>query len=391
MNPFRYQVWSSVLGASVVSVNTDETPLKRKVYAGKAVIAELTGTGTGTYDNVTWKTSDPVTGTVVSYWNDGTSNTGSVSEQNEPLGQKIALEDPEEPFQPESYEQHFNFASDPEWQCMIPREFYGGFSGMPDHCQTRALIAAGSVLPWEDEISVRYIRLGPGHEAQHTHTNDASLGVLNVTDSLRNVALSSTTKKESGEGENQKDGCSYGLDGSPNHCTVQSERTEALSLPVDIESRLDPQTSSFASDTQKDIEQALTATAEIIGKDGNGECATWYGQNGRNALKAFSQQLIKAPITRVSGEDYLGIRQSTDEDQPMRYFDGNGNQLVSNTTTAYRLYSKIEINSTGPFAYSLSRNKLGHNLQPASLESRIAQILHEVAASCVQRLYTADN
>jgi len=88
---------------------------------------------------VSWKTSDPVTGTVVSYRNDGTGNTGFVSEQNEPLGQSISLSPPVEP-QPPTYEAHLFDAYDPEWQCSkVPRAFYGSFEGMPDHCQIKAL------------------------------------------------------------------------------------------------------------------------------------------------------------------------------------------------------------------------------------------------------------
>lgn len=39
--------------------------MTRNVFAGKAVIAELRGTGSGVGDMVTWKTSDPASGTVV--------------------------------------------------------------------------------------------------------------------------------------------------------------------------------------------------------------------------------------------------------------------------------------------------------------------------------------
>ena len=88
---------------------------------------------------VTWKTSDPASGTVVSYTNDGTANTGFVSEQTEPLGQSVALTDPEPPNEPQTYEQHLFFASDPEWQCSVPDAFYGGFQGRPDHCQNKVL------------------------------------------------------------------------------------------------------------------------------------------------------------------------------------------------------------------------------------------------------------
>ena len=111
--------------------------MTRNVFAGKAVIAELRGTGTGIGDMVTWKTSDPASGTEVSYRNDGTANAGYVSGQVEPLGQSVALTDPEPPNEPSTYAQHLFFASEPEWQCKVPDAFYGGFQGRPDHCQNR--------------------------------------------------------------------------------------------------------------------------------------------------------------------------------------------------------------------------------------------------------------
>jgi len=136
VQPSKYQVWSSVLGASVATLLPDGTPLTRKVFAGKAVIAELRGTGLNSYDTVTWKTSDPVTGTVVSYTNDGTVNTGFVSEQNEPLGQGISLVPPPVEPQPPTYEAYLFSAREPEWQCSLP------FSFQPVSCQIRAEIAA---------------------------------------------------------------------------------------------------------------------------------------------------------------------------------------------------------------------------------------------------------
>jgi len=91
------------------------------------------------YDMVTWKAADPASGTVVSYTNDGTANTGFVSEQTEPLGQSISLTPPPAEPQPPTYEAHLFDAYDPEWQCSVSRAFYGGFGGMPDHCQNKIL------------------------------------------------------------------------------------------------------------------------------------------------------------------------------------------------------------------------------------------------------------
>lgn len=48
---------------------------------------------------------------------DGTANTGIVSEQTEPLGQRISLEPPPVEPQPPTYEAYLFDAFDPEWQC----------------------------------------------------------------------------------------------------------------------------------------------------------------------------------------------------------------------------------------------------------------------------------
>ena len=83
--------------------------------------------------------SDPASGTEVSYRNDGTANTGYVSGQVEPLGQSVALTDPEPPNEPSTYEQHLFFASEPEWQCNLPASF------QPVSCSIRAEIASAEV------------------------------------------------------------------------------------------------------------------------------------------------------------------------------------------------------------------------------------------------------
>ncbi|MBX3282995.1 MAG: hypothetical protein KF756_11010 [Acidobacteria bacterium] len=113
----------------------------RKVYAGKAVIAELRGTGANSYDTVTWKASDPVTGAGVSYINDPTGYKGYITELTEPLGQSVELEPPPTEPQPPTYEAYLFSAREAEWQCSDEaKAFYGGFQGLPDHCQNRILM-----------------------------------------------------------------------------------------------------------------------------------------------------------------------------------------------------------------------------------------------------------
>ncbi|MBV6496413.1 MAG: hypothetical protein DYH05_03085 [Acidobacteria bacterium ACB1] len=72
--------------------------------------------------------------------------TGYVSDQNEPLGQGISLEPPPVEPEPPTYEAHLFDAYDPEWQCNIDASFYGGFNGLPDHCQNKILKNLGLAL-----------------------------------------------------------------------------------------------------------------------------------------------------------------------------------------------------------------------------------------------------
>lgn len=105
---------------SLTTVDTDGGKLETQVYAGGALIARQDSRATTTMadDKVRWTAADPVTGTVAAY----SSGTGFVTEESEPLGQRIDLSDPN-PIEPESYEQHLFYASDPEWSCGISKEF----------------------------------------------------------------------------------------------------------------------------------------------------------------------------------------------------------------------------------------------------------------------------
>ena len=187
---------------------------------------------------VTWKTSDPVSGTVVSYTNDGTANTGFVSEQTEPLGQGISLEPPPVEPEPPTYEAHLFDAYDPEWQCSDEaRDYYGSFSGLPEHCQRKRLYAAGIDLPWTNEYSVKLIVSYPEHSSHEaTHQGFGASKALKAENDLRMAALFSSGKnnKSSGSGVSAF-GCTFdsGVD-----CTVPSLPFDSA-LPIDIAQRLD--------------------------------------------------------------------------------------------------------------------------------------------------------
>ncbi len=108
---------------------------------------------------VAWKTADPVTGTVGNfvYYNGASAFT---TEEIEPLGQTLRQHDPASPPEPQPNDTRVGSADDPHWQCLAPQSFYGGFTGMPFHCQVKALLAAGGKLPWEDEREENPNRVG---------------------------------------------------------------------------------------------------------------------------------------------------------------------------------------------------------------------------------------
>src|SRR5690606_173714 len=68
--PSKYQVWSSVLGKSLTTVDPQENKLETQVYAGGALIA--TQVHSTMSDDVVFHTADPVTGTTMLMGDNGT-------------------------------------------------------------------------------------------------------------------------------------------------------------------------------------------------------------------------------------------------------------------------------------------------------------------------------
>ncbi len=344
------------------------------MFAGKAVIAELRGTGSGVGDMVTWKTSDPASGTVVSYTNDGTANTGFVSEQTEPLGQKIDVTDPEPPNEPQTYEQHLFFASDPEWQCSVPDAFYGGFQGRPDHCQNKVLMSFDRSL---DQIygfssfDTRRIETYAWGTAAVKGSYEAT---ITTEQEAMQWVLSITHKPASGGGSTGADS-GYSHQSGPTQWDVRVnagyDTIEGVFARLDASNPGDP---NPPDDYRKEVLDAVKAILS-----GESECAKWFGEKAIRlaALGAVGEQLKNAPITRYESGDKGGIRMYGNESlfgadgQPFRATDG---------TPAYMLFSNVEIQSTGPFNSIVSTaNKIGGKYPNGQLASRIAQVLHELA------------
>ena len=134
ISKLKYQVWSTVLGASLTIVKTNGDKIETKVFAGCTHIATQNADGG---EQMLFHTADPVTGTTGIFG--GTSSAGFKEEESEPLGQQIELTDPGSGY-PASYGQVIGVAREAEWQCLKPEEAYGTFGGMPIHCQKKAAL-----------------------------------------------------------------------------------------------------------------------------------------------------------------------------------------------------------------------------------------------------------
>ena len=150
MTPTYYQIWSTELGNRLGTVTTAGTKQGTLVYAGGAAIA---GQGRSVvngqnHDSISWTTADPMTGTRAGFHfphNSG-GGSGSTLTQQEPLGQLVSLNDPAALPDPTGNQTYLGYASDPAWQCAAGRDFYGGFSAMPFHCQLKMIMDLRNTL-----------------------------------------------------------------------------------------------------------------------------------------------------------------------------------------------------------------------------------------------------
>ncbi len=201
-----YQVWSTVLGSNLTTVKPDGTKWETKIFAGGAVIAKEGATG------AQWVTSDPVTGTTVT-WRKIDNDWLTSVEETEPLGQKIYNADPD-PLPEPSYDNSVGNADFPQWQCKMPSKFYGNFYAMPWHCQfaeiKRRSFEGGHYVIEEPETNPNKVSghttgsAGPatptgsaGHEARH----------IMAFSRLMNFTLGATRKptKDTGEQTGEDD------------------------------------------------------------------------------------------------------------------------------------------------------------------------------------------
>ncbi len=147
-----YQVWSTVLGSSLTTITPSGEKLETKVFAGNALIGkQVRGVvNNQPIDVLEWRTADPVTGTVGKFGYSTEFGTIFIKEETEPLGQTLDENDPADPPQPLPGEIKMGSADDPQWQCGLGKQFWGGFTGMSFLCQMMAMLSVIKNLPCND-------------------------------------------------------------------------------------------------------------------------------------------------------------------------------------------------------------------------------------------------
>ncbi|MBK7708553.1 MAG: hypothetical protein IPJ30_23035 [Acidobacteria bacterium] len=202
--PKMYQVWSTVLGSNLTTVKPDETKWETKIFAGGAVIAKEGATGPH------WMTSDPVTGTTVT-WRKIDNDWRTSVEETEPLGQKIYNADPD-PLPDPSYDNSVGNADYPQWQCQMPSKFYGNFYAMPWHCQfaeiKRRSFEGGHYVIEEPETNPNKVSghsTGSAGPATPTGSAGHETGHMRAFNRIMNYTLGATRKPAKDTGEQAGD------------------------------------------------------------------------------------------------------------------------------------------------------------------------------------------
>ncbi|MCC6328627.1 MAG: hypothetical protein IT174_08930, partial [Acidobacteria bacterium] len=210
-----YQVWSSVLGSSLTNVNTSGEKVETKVFAGGTHIATQyeMNPATTSDDSLTFITADPVTGSVANYSSSGAS---ADIDETEPLGQTVETFDPGSGY-PTSYEDIRGIARDPEWQCMLPKEFTGVFNEMPVHCKKAQLNGRDFNLPLAlaESDPKRVVKPSPSL----TDDRPPKFEIPGDDKSASNLALAFATKATDKDSKEERNDCDWDKDGT-NDCAL---------------------------------------------------------------------------------------------------------------------------------------------------------------------------
>jgi YD repeat-containing protein len=193
-----YQMWSTVLSENLTTITNDGSKLITNVFAGGAVIAQQKRFANNpTQDAINWITNDPVTGTRASF-NYTHESTGRNTNETEPLGQNIHLQDPEDQASPNNGT--VGSADFPQWQYQAPDSFYGGSDGRPWHCQMADMLSKaqnGDTL-----YAVYEEKSNPIRALGNQDDRLPNLGLPNSVSDITMTYASKVTRKPSSKDDN---------------------------------------------------------------------------------------------------------------------------------------------------------------------------------------------
>jgi YD repeat-containing protein len=366
-----YKIRSSVLGEElstlIFGVYGEER--KTKVFAGGAVVAEQHSLpDTTTPDEITWYFADPVTGSRETWMQNG-SYTTSGGEEYEPLGQKIRTTMPIDLDQSPPYTSVGNDARFPEWQCQAFNE-KGPNLTLPTFCGLKIL-----------EDGTRWAggkrALTPG-DLSKLFGSKVTMSYNSEFDNVMKYTISATAKKKTKDEKDDMDKPEIALEeqfevtvsaGDEAQHIIDVTDTGVISAEFGLSSSKNKYTNS-----NKDIRKALEDADLIL--SGDNECSKFFGKYWKQGLLALDKKLNKGVVD--NNNQSTGIRQEMDKPNDFvgdmsPTSDGNIAQKK-----AYRVFETATVNSFGPFFNPKSPAKIG-GYYPASRESRVLQILHELA------------
>ncbi|MBK8813470.1 MAG: hypothetical protein IPN69_22465 [Acidobacteria bacterium] len=316
--PKMYQVWSTVLGSNLTTVKPDETKWETKIFAGGAVIAKEGATGPQ------WVTSDPVTGTTVT-WRKIDNDWLTSVEETEPLGQKIYNADPD-PLPEPSYDNSVGNADFPQWQCQMPSKYYGNFYAMPWHCQfaeiKRRSFEGGYYVIEEPETNPNKVSghtTGSAGPATPTGSAGPATGYQMAFSRLMKYTLGATRKptKETGEDDPESD---------------TNKRKRTFTVTINDEARSEPLETGWVA-ASNGIKVSLGGTDEA-----------------RKALQSVLTQECDSKLTQVLAQ--------------LRVKDGRDNPLRSDTILG--LFDKLVAQTKGGIWFDKTQEEFRNLLNSVS-------------------------
>jgi hypothetical protein len=213
------------------------------------------------------------------------------------LGQKISKADPAET--PErTYDNRLGSADFPEWQCEAGAGFYGGFKGMPFHCQKAILQDFSRGLDQIYGFSNAYQENSPMQMAVKNHGTDAPTGAPSIPfvelpagKSPNNLAMAKalqSTAKPKDKGK-PKTIAEVNIPISFNDSLIESNNAEFGVDNPPLNLKIQPR-SLFNTETAD-----LFASIGSLYLDLNGECEAFLN----NLLQKISENTGKKPIGNI--------------------------------------------------------------------------------------------